>query len=51
MADPADESLADANTYLPFKFVNNAVTRRIGAELDLLKEDEEECKFYHTYLH
>ena len=51
MADPADESLADANTYLPFKFVDSTVTKRIGAELDLLKEEDEERKQKRTLMY
>ncbi|KAI5123036.1 hypothetical protein M0805_000472 [Coniferiporia weirii] len=41
--ETADESLADANTYLPFKVVDTAVTSSIGAELDALSEEEEEA--------
>lgn len=37
-----DDSLADANTYLPFKIVDTAVTTRIGEEFDTITELEEE---------
>lgn len=39
-----DDSFADANTYLPFKIVDTAVTTRIGEELDAMTELEEEGK-------
>ncbi|KAH8119077.1 Tfb4-domain-containing protein [Phellopilus nigrolimitatus] len=41
--EAVDDGLADANTYLPFKVVDTAVTSRIGEELDALSEIEEEA--------
>lgn len=50
--EATDESLADANTYLPFKIVDTAVTSSIGAEMDALSEEEEEGVFtWVTKLH
>lgn len=43
-----DDIAADANSYQPFKLLDNAVTKRIGAELDALKDEQEEgvcCTF------
>ncbi|OCB89375.1 Tfb4-domain-containing protein [Sanghuangporus baumii] len=40
--DAADDSLADPNTYLPFKIVDTVVTKRIGEELDAMSDQEEE---------
>ncbi|KLO09243.1 transcription factor Tfb4 [Schizopora paradoxa] len=34
---------ADANSYLPFKVLDNAVTTRIGEELDALRDEDEEA--------
>lgn len=42
--DASDESLADPNTYLPFKIVDTVVTKRIGEELDALSEEDDEGK-------
>ena len=43
-----DDSLADANTYLPFKAVDSAVVTGIGHELDSLgdMDEEGECMRY-----
>ena len=41
-SDASDESLADPNTYLPFKIVDTVVTKRIGEELDALAEEDDE---------
>lgn len=41
--------MADANTYLPFKLVDNAVTKRIVEELDALPDAEEEGEFGSVY--
>ncbi|KAL5528551.1 TFB4 [Sanghuangporus sanghuang] len=41
--DAADDSLADPNTYLPFKIVDTVVTKRIGEELDAMSDQEEEA--------
>ena len=38
--------MADANTYLPFKLVDKAVTKRIMEELDSLSDAEDEGKTY-----
>lgn len=43
--------MADANTYLPFKMVDNAVTKRIVEELDALPDAEEEGEFGLQYLY
>lgn len=44
MEEVLEENVADANTYLPFKLVDNAVTKRIVEELDALPDAEEEGK-------
>ena len=45
--DSADESFADANTYLPFKIVDTAVTKKIGEEFDAMPDfDGDEGKNY-----
>ena len=38
--------MADANTYLQFKLVDKAVTKRIVEELDSLSDAEDEGKIY-----
>ncbi|EJD02844.1 Tfb4-domain-containing protein [Fomitiporia mediterranea MF3/22] len=38
-----DDSIADPNTYLPFKVVDTAVTKRISEELDAMSDFDEEA--------
>ena len=42
----AEDISADANSYLPFKVLDNAVTKRIGEELDALKDEDEEGAYF-----
>ncbi len=43
----ADDIPADANSYQPFKVVDNAVTKIICEELDALMDEEEEGAPFH----
>lgn len=55
MEEVLEENVADANTYLPFKLVDNAVTKRIVEELDALPDAEEEgmvqCTLTRLFIH
>ncbi|EJD02839.1 Tfb4-domain-containing protein [Fomitiporia mediterranea MF3/22] len=42
-AEGADDSIAVPNTYLPFKVVDTAVTKRISEELDAMSDFDEEA--------
>jgi transcription initiation factor TFIIH subunit 3 len=45
----AVEPTPDANSYQPFKVVDSAVVARIVAELDALRDDEEERTFHWSF--